>query len=89
MPVKNLRGFNKSYPHWWDIAPRQTKRNFKVGFNPLSIQIVSGAMVKSLASVVKLTKGTFIYTQSGLIRNGLIRITSEISGFFKKSLVKL
>ena len=26
------------------------------------------------------------YTQSGLIRNGPIRITSEILGFFKKSL---
>ena len=29
------------------------------------------------------------YTQSSLIRNGPIRITSEILGFFKKSLVKL
>ena len=29
------------------------------------------------------------YTHSGLIRNGPIRITSEILGFFKKSLVKL
>ena len=29
------------------------------------------------------------YTQSGLIRNGPIRIPSEILGFFKKSLVKL
>ena len=29
------------------------------------------------------------YTQSGLIKNGPIRITSEILGFFKKSLVKL
>ena len=29
------------------------------------------------------------YTQSGLIRNGPIRITSEILGFFKKSLMTL
>ena len=29
------------------------------------------------------------YTQSGLIRNVPIRITSEILGFLKKSLVKL
>ena len=41
----------------------------------------------NIASVSK--KTAVKYTQSVLIRNGLIRSTSEILGFFKKWLVEL